>query len=57
MYWIAKSTDVEKIDNILKKSAGYLRHELSQLRVIGEIPLIQFVKGIMTIIWNCFANI
>lgn len=57
MYWIAKSTDVDKIDNILKKRAGYLRHELSQLRVIGEIPLIQFVKGIMTIIWNCFANI
>lgn len=49
MYWISKTNDLGTIESILKRSAGYLRHEMSQLRIIGEIPRIQFVKGAL----NC----
>ncbi|KAG5862192.1 hypothetical protein JTB14_009784 [Gonioctena quinquepunctata] len=45
VYWVARgSQDDKAIDDILHKNAGFLRHELSQLRVMGNVPIIQFVK-------------
>nr|XP_023020771.1 uncharacterized protein LOC111509289 [Leptinotarsa decemlineata] len=45
IYWIARgSEDDQAVDQILQKNAGSLRHELSQLRVMGNVPMIQFVK-------------
>lgn len=46
VYWLARGTaDDEQVETILKKTAGFLRHELSQLRVMGNVPTINFVKG------------
>lgn len=45
VYWIARGTDKDDIiEKILQKNAGDLRHELSQLRVMGEVPKILFLK-------------
>lgn len=45
VYWLTTgSENDEKLDPILSKYAKPLRHNLSQLRVMGEIPLIRFVK-------------
>ncbi|KAF7265634.1 hypothetical protein GWI33_020954 [Rhynchophorus ferrugineus] len=45
VYWIAnESSNDDVVENLLKKSAGTLRHELSQLRVMGHIPNIVFIK-------------
>lgn len=46
VFWIAKGTENdEALEMLLKKNAGQLRHELSQLRVMGVVPQIHFVKG------------
>lgn len=46
MYWLAKgTTNDELVDSILQKNSGLLRHELSQLRLMGVVPIIEFVKG------------
>ncbi|KAJ8983586.1 hypothetical protein NQ317_019439 [Molorchus minor] len=42
VYWSAKASN--DIEPILQRCAGLLRHELSQLRVMGCVPIIQFVK-------------
>jgi ribosome-binding factor A len=45
VYWVASGTTQESlIEPILLKAAGRLRHELSQLRVMGIVPPIEFVK-------------
>ncbi|KRT78995.1 hypothetical protein AMK59_8557, partial [Oryctes borbonicus] len=45
VYWIAKeSINDEEIDKLLQSRSGPLRHELTQLRVIGMIPKIKFIK-------------
>lgn len=45
VFWIAKnSTDEEVVAKILDQNAGPLRHELSQLKVVGVVPRINFVK-------------
>lgn len=46
VFWVCKgnSSDAET-EHVLQKVAGALRHELSTLRVMGEIPYIMFVKG------------
>ncbi|KAJ6633298.1 putative ribosome-binding factor A, mitochondrial [Pseudolycoriella hygida] len=45
VYWIARGDESdEKLESILSKSAGLLRHNLSQLRLMGEVPVIKFVK-------------
>lgn len=46
VFWVCKghSSD-EKTEALLQKIAGALRHELSTLRVMGEVPYIVFVKG------------
>ncbi|RVE54534.1 hypothetical protein evm_000655 [Chilo suppressalis] len=45
VFWVCKgnATD-EETEAVLKSTAGALRHELSTLRVMGEVPYITFVK-------------
>uniref|UniRef100_A0A336LLF1 CSON012018 protein n=1 Tax=Culicoides sonorensis TaxID=179676 RepID=A0A336LLF1_CULSO len=45
VFWVAsgKDGDVE-IEKTLKKAAGAIKHELSELRVMGVVPHITFVK-------------
>ncbi|KAK5648959.1 hypothetical protein RI129_003851 [Pyrocoelia pectoralis] len=43
IYWSANSEN-EAIEDILNKNVGLLRHELAQLKVVGVIPRLQFVK-------------
>lgn len=45
VFWLAKNDENdEKVEQILKSVAGPIRHELSQLRLMGEVPRIYFVK-------------
>ncbi|KAL1513270.1 hypothetical protein ABEB36_002699 [Hypothenemus hampei] len=45
VYWMGSdASKYDEIEKLLKKNAGYLRHELATLRVIGNIPNIVFVK-------------
>lgn len=47
VYWLAKGgEDDVAIETLLRKCSGHLRHELSQLRVMGEVPRIIFVKDL-----------
>lgn len=46
VYWMAgKSEDDSQLDKLLHMLSGPLRHELSVLRIMGEVPRIQFIKG------------
>lgn len=47
VFWYAQNeADTnESVEMVLKKSAGQLQHELSQLRVIGIVPPIRFVRN------------
>lgn len=52
VFWIAKGTSTDnEIESTLSRCAGILRHELSQLRLMGEVPRIHFVKD------KIYANI
>lgn len=45
VYWIAKGNEKDDvIHKLLTKNAGQLRHELTQLRVIGVVPKLLFCK-------------
>jgi ribosome-binding factor A len=45
VYWAATGTSKDDvIEPILKKAAGRLRYALTQLKVIGIVPPIEFVK-------------
>lgn len=45
VYWVAKGCDKdEELTKTLKQISGWIRHELSQLRLMGEVPRINFVK-------------
>lgn len=45
VFWLARGDGSdEKLETILSQSAGPLRHNLSQLRLMGEVPIIKFVK-------------
>lgn len=45
VYWLARGDESDvHLESILSKSAGLLRHNLSQLRLMGEVPTIKFVK-------------
>lgn len=45
IYWVASNMERDgEIERILKSIAGPLRHELSVLRLMGEVPQINFVK-------------
>lgn len=46
VFWMAReSEDDSHLDDLLQKISGPLRHELSRLRIMGDVPKIQFVKG------------
>lgn len=45
VFWVCKGdASDDTTNNLLSKVAGALRHELSTLRIMGEIPYIEFVK-------------
>lgn len=45
VYWLANNDENDaKVEQILKSMAGRIRHELSQLRLMGEVPRIYFVR-------------
>lgn len=45
VFWLAQANENDKVvEEILKQISGPLRHELSQLRLMGEVPKIFFVK-------------
>jgi ribosome-binding factor A len=44
IYWTADNNNDMSIDKLLKSLAGPLRHELSVLRIIGDVPQINFVR-------------
>lgn len=46
VFWMAKGSTESDADmeQILRKASGIIRHELSQLKVMGEVPKINFVK-------------
>lgn len=45
VFWFARDTAHDPdIGRLLKRVAGGLRHELSQLRLIGQVPKLTFVK-------------
>ncbi|CAD1474380.1 unnamed protein product, partial [Heterotrigona itama] len=44
IYWTNNSTEKSNTEELLNHCAFTLRHKLSQLRVIGMVPPIQFVK-------------
>lgn len=44
VYWFSKSLQLKEIDALLTRNAGQLRHELTSLRVIGNVPKIQFLQ-------------
>lgn len=45
VYWVAKGNETDEVINkLLTKNAGQLRHELTQLRVIGVVPKLLFCK-------------
>lgn len=47
VYWMAKGTDEdEELEKLLARISGKLRHELSQLRLMGEVPKITFLKDL-----------
>lgn len=51
VFWIGKGTENDdNIEKLLCSNAGALRHELSQLRVMGVVPKITFVKGIFFLV-------
>ncbi|XP_043249382.1 uncharacterized protein LOC122395666 isoform X2 [Colletes gigas] len=44
VFWIDNSTDTSDTEEVLRSCAFRLRHELSQLRIMGNVPPIQFVR-------------
>ncbi|XP_076754812.1 uncharacterized protein LOC143425695 [Xylocopa sonorina] len=44
VFWIDHNLQESDTEELLKKCTFQLRHELSQLRVIGNVPPVQFVK-------------
>lgn len=41
----SKSENDSELEKLLQSLSGPLRHELSRLRIMGEVPLIYFVQG------------
>ncbi|CAH0764336.1 unnamed protein product [Diatraea saccharalis] len=45
VFWVCKGTATdEETESVLKRTSGILRHELSTLSVMGQVPYITFVK-------------
>lgn len=43
VFWLSTAEDIV-VDKVLKEIAGPVRHELSQLRLMGEVPRVFFVR-------------
>ncbi|KAB0803880.1 hypothetical protein PPYR_00850 [Photinus pyralis] len=44
IYWSTKNVENKAIEEILTKNVGILRHELAQLKIVGVVPSLQFVR-------------
>lgn len=46
VFWRSKGSlqNDEEMETILRKASGNIRHELSQLRLMGEVPRVNFVR-------------
>lgn len=46
VFWRAKGSagEDDEMETILRRAAGNIRHELSQLRLMGEVPRVNFVR-------------
>ncbi|KAK9296588.1 hypothetical protein QLX08_009431 [Tetragonisca angustula] len=44
VYWVDNNTEKSNTEELLNQCAFSLRHKLSQLRVVGMVPPVQFVK-------------
>lgn len=46
VFWRAKDSaqNDEELESILRKASGNIRHELSQLRLMGEVPRVNFIR-------------
>ncbi|XP_050432297.1 uncharacterized protein LOC126840525 [Adelges cooleyi] len=45
VFWMSKAFEDEaKLDELLNSISGALRHELSNLQIMGEVPVLKFVK-------------
>jgi len=47
-----KTENNSELDKLLHSIGGLLRHELSRLKIMGEIPKIQFVAGLKEVLCN-----
>lgn len=47
-----KTENNSELDKLLHSISGLLRHELSRLKIMGEIPKIQFVAGLKKVLCN-----
>lgn len=46
VFWLGNGSDADiAIEKLLAEFSPTLRHELSQLRIMGCVPKIEFVKG------------
>jgi len=51
VFWVVTGTENDAVlERILKKSAGQLRQELTELHVMVVVPHIDFVKGYIFLI-------
>ncbi|XP_050538887.1 putative ribosome-binding factor A, mitochondrial [Daktulosphaira vitifoliae] len=45
VYWLSRSiNDIPELEILLHSISGLLRHELSNLRIMGEVPIIRFFR-------------
>ncbi|XP_033214997.1 uncharacterized protein LOC117171624 isoform X2 [Belonocnema kinseyi] len=58
VFWHSKNhkTGDESTESVLRRCGGHLQHELSQLRVIGVVPTIRFVKNKHLSVVNAVEN-
>lgn len=46
VYWLARDgVNDEELDKLLQCKSAPLRHELTQLHLVGIVPRIKFIKG------------
>lgn len=53
VHWISRTCLIGHVDSLqaeLDKYSGILRKELSNLRVLGEVPPIKFIPGIKSLV-------
>lgn len=46
VFWMARKSENDcELEQLLHNLSGPLKHELSRLRIMGEVPKIHFIKG------------